>query len=416
MTDEYPIEHKIPLAADAAHLITEYLNTLNLEFIRLKVATPYQLTQQFEESILEQLERMGTGAKLGIDEVETVLERLKDPRTAAKAYVEDSSPELIEEHNSLTKPSEKAQKSPRRTISTYSNRRNTIQMGGIRKYIEGGILLAPYIFIAAGMLSLNNDMLFSFTAASLVIYCISELFSGLTGIFYISRKAMIRHRLYMSTVYIIGAVSLIGLQRLYMDWNRSVDTLDALYVVAVMVSVVVMVFRDYFPGMVPLAPSFAYSLKYLSKPYLFMAGAFVMIWSAFVTLGEAVYNHDVVIIFPSLVERRYVLDVDVFSWVLTFLFIAQLFMLVSVANYSKRMTLNSPRYQIISFLPTYLMIFLMVAISNLYRPSPGMIALTLVSLLIDLGKLQLLYRKYREEITAKLDAWQQAYERALQHT
>lgn len=82
------LEKKIPLAADAAHLLADYLDAITIEFVRKGVIEPYTRTSEIEEIILHELEVKGSSTKMTYDFVKQHLESWGTPQQVVTRQIE----------------------------------------------------------------------------------------------------------------------------------------------------------------------------------------------------------------------------------------------------------------------------------------------------------------------------------------
>ena len=96
------LKPSVPLAADSAHLLTEYLDSISVEFVKQGVMEPYRITHEFEEILVGELQQQGSKNKLTYDVTSKVLEKYGSPQQVVVKYIKENKPSL---HPILVSPS-----------------------------------------------------------------------------------------------------------------------------------------------------------------------------------------------------------------------------------------------------------------------------------------------------------------------
>jgi len=82
----------VPLAADAAHLLSDYLDMVCIELMKRGITEPYRITREFEEIFAQELQQLGTKHKLTYDATSRMLERYGTPRSVVEKYITEQQP------------------------------------------------------------------------------------------------------------------------------------------------------------------------------------------------------------------------------------------------------------------------------------------------------------------------------------
>lgn len=82
----------VPLAADAAHLLTDYLDQLCIEFVRAGLKASYRITREYEEIFVQELQQESSTAKLSYEVTKTMLEKYGTPAELVKSYIAENNP------------------------------------------------------------------------------------------------------------------------------------------------------------------------------------------------------------------------------------------------------------------------------------------------------------------------------------
>lgn len=111
----------IPLAADAAHLLSEYLDSLTIQLVISGLDEPYRITKEYEEMFVQELQKRAGSAKLTYEVVSSMFEQYGTPTQVVKKYIEEHNPKLIEIVPKIKSLSRKRSRSkPRKILLTIS--------------------------------------------------------------------------------------------------------------------------------------------------------------------------------------------------------------------------------------------------------------------------------------------------------
>jgi len=169
----------VPLAADSAHLLTEYLDSISVELVRRGVGEPYRITREFEEIFVQELQQLGSKYKLTYDITSKMLEGYGTPRSVVDAYINEHQPKI---HQLL------AREPTQKTRKTMEKPEKAVWQGLVWLILAGTIIAQAIMSI----MILNRSVYVGELIMSYPFFCLGfiylEIISGLMKKTWIEEK------------------------------------------------------------------------------------------------------------------------------------------------------------------------------------------------------------------------------------
>ena len=305
-----PVEQKVQMAVDAAHLLSEWLDTITIELVRRGVLEPYSITAQFEEMVIHKLQAIGSKNKLTYGIVSDELDKLGEPVTIVDQYIEENNPTrkrflTTQSNTSATqdKPSKVAIELQRRpSINTSKADQTIFYIYAFTVITLIGILILYDIFspvtntriIGMGTYKARNFPLNIVIPLSLIFIGV-EFYSGLNGTTFVNPEHYQVYRYLFSNSLIIYSVTRIILgSEVFLTiprdtYNYSLQWSPILiFTITVQLTIFI---RDHAPSLVPIPKPQVSLIRFLTPAYLLTGLAFIFVFIAYLIIFQDYPNY-----------------------------------------------------------------------------------------------------------------------------
>lgn len=299
------VDEKVHLAADSAHYISEYLNTITIELVREGVLDPYVITSQFEEEIIRRLQEVAADGKITLDVVQAEIDEMGTPDQVVLDYIEENEP--VRRPLLVAPVSQGIPKTQIDTTPAQLTRRSANVREGIPKTLVYGGFVTLVIFNVIGIIatadgiygpsSRINDAFVWYIMVFVLStgFVIGEILSGLKEVTVIEPSHYnILRWLYFNSLLALGIMNLIANIEMVLRSRTATAFRDASILLWITLSIVfvAIVVRDFAPAMAPVQPKWKSLVRFLTPSYLIMGLAVVSFGAGYFILTRTSRNVD----------------------------------------------------------------------------------------------------------------------------